>query len=68
MVYTKLIHRIVPLIQGSVPKGRTNHASANFLENGIVIFGGRTNDKGRNNEFYVFEPADFANKPMKLFD
>jgi hypothetical protein len=32
------------------------------------MFGGRTLEKGKNNEFYLFEPTDFTEKPIKLFD
>lgn len=60
--------RIIPLVQGSVPRARVNHATANNFENGIVMFGGRTLEKGKNNEFYLFEPTDFSSKPIKLFD
>jgi hypothetical protein len=64
----KLSYRVVPLVQGSIPRARVNHASANYLDKGIVMFGGRTLEKGKNNEFYLFEPTDFTEKPIKLFD
>ena len=31
-----------------MPKGRFNHASANFFDNAIVIFGGKSEKKSNN--------------------
>lgn len=65
MIY---LFRIIPLVQGSVPRARVNHATANNFHNRIVLFGGRTSEKGKNNEFYLFEATDLSSKPIKLFD
>jgi len=40
---------MVPYVQGSIPIARYNHASANLFNNSIVIFGGKTQDRGKNN-------------------
>lgn len=59
--------RIIPLVRGTLPRARYNHASVNFHDNYLVVFGGKTNEKCKNNDFYIFEPAIFTNA-IKLFD
>lgn len=42
------------MVNGNIPRARVNHASANYMDKGILIFGGKTLEKGKNNEFYIF--------------
>lgn len=42
-------YRMIPYVQGSIPKGRYNHASASLFGNSVIIFGGKTQHKGKNN-------------------
>ena len=43
------LSRVTPIIQGLMPKARINHAAVNVFDKSIVIFGGKTEKKGKNN-------------------
>ena len=60
------LSRVTPFIQGLMPKARINHASVNLFDKAVVIFGGKTEKKGKNNEFFMFEPG--FSKQIKLFN
>jgi len=38
---------------GTIPKARYNHASTNFLNDQIIVFGGKTADNAKNRGFYI---------------
>jgi hypothetical protein len=48
-------------MHGSIPRARSNHATANNANSQIIMFGGRTADNAKNKSFYVLEAAEFAN-------
>lgn len=45
---------------GTIPKARYNHASTNFLNDQIIVFGGKTADNAKNRGFYILQAADLA--------
>lgn len=50
--------RIYPTIQGIIPKPRSNHASTNFNNDQIAIFGGKTPDNSKNKSFYILKAVE----------
>ena len=55
-----VLYRIHPIVHGSIPRPRSNHATANNASEQIVMFGGRTSDNVKNKSFYILEGGELA--------
>lgn len=60
--------RIYPIIQGIIPKPRSNHASTNFNNDQIAIFGGKTPDNSKNKSFYILKAVDSDSSNLSFSD
>lgn len=60
--------RIYPIVQGIIPKPRSNHASTNFSNDQIAIFGGKTPDNSKNKSFYILKAVDSDSLNLSFSD